>query len=161
MLAMSDMQDRACLRFVGGIGLQCAGRILETVKAVKRRPVEFLCLLTDIINASNMNFSPTELALVMEAVKQAMEGSDEEYIAPFLRPMASGLQVLDPHAITYLGYGQVEVIAAETQRIHRFLQAKYATSLISSTTQLRLLSCARSASVAQPAMGWLNMHVPL
>jgi hypothetical protein len=52
-------------------------------------------------------------------------------------------------------------MVATAQGIGHQLQAKYAASLISSTTQLRLLSCSRSAAVAQPAMGWLRMHEPL
>jgi hypothetical protein len=167
MLALSDSQDLESLRFPGEVNLKCAGRILEIVTAVKSRPVALSGLLIDIANATNGGFDPTKLAVILTSFSTI--SSEEEYTASLLRPMVSGLQKLQQLAVEWdandhswskdpsvLGHG-----IAESQRICSLLQAKYAASLISSTTQLRLLSCARSAAVAQPAMGWLRMHEPL
>jgi hypothetical protein len=137
--------------------LECARRILEIVKAVKTQPVGFLALLLDIIWVTG-NSSPTNLALLLESIKQAMAYPDEESVTSFLRPMALELQEV-------LGWGEEfwtdSGVLGETERICHLLLSKYAAGLISPSSQLRLLSCARSGVVAQPAMGWLRMHEPL
>jgi hypothetical protein len=167
MLALSDIQDLACLRFGGGVGLECARHILEVVKAVKRRSVEFLCLLTDIIDPLDKGLSYANQALILEGVKRAMEFMDEEPAISFLRPMLSGVKEIQRRAsVMMLPRDQdpilVRLLKGEARRICGILQAKLTlTRFISSTMQLRVLSCARSAAVAQPAMGWLRMHEPL
>jgi hypothetical protein len=92
MLALSDNQDLSCLQFYGLVDLECAGRILEVVKAVKRCCVEFLCLIADIINPLDKGLSHANHGLILGIVKQAMSLIDGESMAPLLRPMASGVQ---------------------------------------------------------------------
>jgi hypothetical protein len=158
MLALSDTQDLTSLRFGGGIDLGCAERILEIIKAVKRQPVEFLCLLLDIIGVEKWSSSSTNPAVLLESIKQAMAIPDDESISYFLRPMALELQIM-------LQWGKPlrrdSGILRETERISHLLQAKYARSFISSSSQLQSVSCALSGVVVQPAMGWLRMHEPL
>jgi hypothetical protein len=160
VLALSDIQDVACLRFDREeVGLECAGRILEIVNVVKRQPVALLCLLTGIL-AIRYVFNTRQQVLILEAIKQAIPFIDDESATTFLLPLASSLRGIqsvpgdsEPHIEA--------TVTAEAQRIHSLLQAKYAASSISSIAQLRLLSCARLAAVTQPAMGWLRMHEPL
>jgi hypothetical protein len=159
MLALSDTQDVACLRFSRVVGLECAARILEIVKAVKRQPPAFLCLLIGILTVRFV-FHTREQALILEAIKQVMPRVDEESATTFLPPLASIFR--DIWRVSPYNEPQLAAtVAAETQRILSFLQAKHAASLISSISQLRLLSCARSAAVTQPAMGWLRIYEPL
>jgi hypothetical protein len=163
MLALSDIQDAASLRFGEGVDLECARRIFEAVKAVKRQPVEFLCLLTEIINPNIGRLPTVGLVLILEVAKQAMAFMDEESVTPLLRPMASGVEHIQLAAASG-GWGDrtlPERVAGEAQQICIILKAKYASRFISSMTQLRVLSCARSVTVEQPAMGWLRMHEPL
>jgi hypothetical protein len=163
MLALSDTQGLDYLMFGESVGFECARRIFEVVKAVKRRPVEFFCLLTDIINPNDRRFSETELALILGTVTQAMVFMDEESITPLLLPMASGMQSIQLTAASERWRDRIlhERVTGEAPRICGILQAKYAALFVSSTAQLQVLSCVRSAAVAQPAMGWLRMHEPL
>jgi hypothetical protein len=156
MLILSDTPDLTCLSF-SGVDLECARRILEIVKAVKTQPVEFLGLLLDV-TWEMWSSSPTDLALLLESIKQAMAFIDEESITSFLRPMAEDLQMLLRWADALRNDN---ALRGETERICHLLQAKYAASLISSSSQLRLLSCVRSGAVARPAVGWRRMHEPL
>jgi hypothetical protein len=161
MLALSDTQDLTCLTFGGGVDLECAGRILEIVKAVKTQPAEFLCLLVDIIGEVAWWASPTNPVLLLESIKQAMAFLDEEPIASFLRPIALELQKELQFTKMFWRNWENSDIAVEVERVCNLLQARYAANLISSTIQLRLVSCTRSVAVEQPATGWLRMHVPL
>jgi hypothetical protein len=166
LMTLSDTQDMACLNFRGG-DPGCMGRILEIVKAVKRQPVELLCLLADIINILTRKYHVLEAGLFLEVVKQAIVPMDEESVTSLLRLMASGVKSIQQLAVgpepylSHTGVVTVERIAREAQQICIIIEAKYAARLISSTAQLQLLSCARSAAVPQPAMGWLRMHEPL
>jgi hypothetical protein len=138
------------------VDLECARRILEIVKAVKTQPVGFLALLLDIIWVM-WGYSLTNKALFLESINQAMAYPDEESITSFLRPMALKLQrMLRWDKASWKDSG----IRVEIERISHLMEAKYAKSLISQSSQLRLLSCARSGVVAQPAIGWLRMHEP-
>jgi hypothetical protein len=163
MLALSDNQDLLCLWFRQPVDLECAGRILGVVKAVKRQHAEFLCLLIDIINSLDRGVSHANLALILEAVKQAMVFMDEDPITPLLRPMASGVEriQLAVGSPWWLDRTLSEYVTGEAHRIRGVLQDQYAARFVSSTTQLQLLSCARPAALVQPAMGWLRMHEPL
>jgi hypothetical protein len=167
MLALSGVQHVVSLQFRGQVDIECGRRILEVIKAVKRQPVELLCLLADIISTINGEYLQ-RLVLILEFVKHAMAFIDGESVTPLLRSMVSGVQRIQHLAEeSHESHSQLrnssmsERITGEAQRICSILQAKYAVTLISSTTQLRLLSCARSAALAQPAMGWLRMHEPL
>jgi hypothetical protein len=169
ILALSDSQGLECLEFAGEVNLECAGRILEIVTAVKSQPVAFSGLFIDIANATTGDFGPTDLAVILKSIEKFTTSSDEEYPSFLLLPMVSGLQKLQQLAVGLdadaPAWGKdpsvLEHGIAESQRICSLLQAKYAATLISSTAQLRLLSCTRSAAVVQPAMGWLRMHEPL
>jgi hypothetical protein len=159
MLALSDTQDVACLRFGREISLECAARILKIVNVVKSQPTAFLCLLTGI-RTSRPFVTTKQRVLILEAIKQAMPFIDDGSAPAILLPLASSSErvplLLDDYD------PQLEAtVAAEMDRIRSLLQAKHAASLISSTAQLQLLSCARSAAVAQPAMGWLRIYEPL
>jgi hypothetical protein len=158
MLALSATQDLTCFRFGEGVNLKCAERILEMVKAVKRRPVAFLCLLIDILTMSRRSTRPMGQMFILEAVEQVMHFLDEDSTTCLLRPMASELQW---HLQTSRAFHRVSRISVTTVTICNQLLVKYAASPISSAAQLRLLSCARSTGVAKPAMGWLTMHMPL
>jgi hypothetical protein len=143
------------------VGLECTQRISEIIKIVKRQPVAIVCLLADILKVPVGRFYVTTLATTLESVKQAMAFLDDESTTSFLLPLASSIKWRADMVADLSAAERYAVVFAEAQRIYSLLQAKYAASLISSTTQLRLLSCARSTLVAQPAMGWLRMHVPL
>ena len=163
MHSLSDNQDLACLQFAGGVDLDCVRRILEIVKGVKRQPSALLCLLTDIVTATDSYLCTMDLALMLDPVEQATTFLDEESTTCLLRPVALGLKthcqrVVVPWEEDFPYYTRITL---EVQRVCGLLQAKYSASLVASTTQLRLLSCAGSATVAQPATGWLRMHVPL
>jgi hypothetical protein len=156
MLALSDTQDLTSFDLVG-VDPLCARSILEIVKSVKRQPVTFIRLLTDLINMDPKSFYSLNLALFLESVKQVIPFLDEESITPFLCPLASSIELCTGELGSYLEKTAV-CVPAEAQRIYSLLRAKYAAGLISSSTQVRILSCARSSMVVRPAMGWLRMH---
>jgi hypothetical protein len=159
MLALSDTQDLTSLG-LRGVDPVCAERILKVVKAVKRQPVTFIRLLADIINIHDKGFYSLDLAILLESVEQVIPFSDEESTS-FLSPLASSMELCRSRMVhSYIDTTNV-FVSAEAQRICSLLQAKYAARLISSTTQVRLLSCARSSTVARPAIGWLRMHESL
>jgi hypothetical protein len=162
MLALSDTQDLASLLFDPEVDRECAGRILERVKAVKRHPASFVCLLTDMFTTCHCDLRPREQVLILEVVKQAMDFMDDESTS-FLRPLASWLRDTEQRMLKHWDFlpGDRDRAAVETQRICGRLQAKSAASLISSTAQLQLVSCTRSVEVAQPAMGRLRIHESL
>jgi hypothetical protein len=161
MLALSDAQDLTSLD-LGKVDLECARHILKIVKAVKRQPVAFLRLLTDIINISG-GFPPMDLALILESVNQAMRFPDEESTTSLLLPPASSIEWHRGWVVQVYRFSQdqLDIVFPEAQRICGLLRARYAAGLISSPAQLRLLSCARSAAVAQPAMGRLRLYESL
>jgi hypothetical protein len=88
---------------------------------------------------------------------------DDESTTSLLRPVASMVQSIWQLAARSEtdDYPVRRGILAGAQKLHYQLQANYTANLICSTTQLRLLSCTRSSSVAQPAMSWFRMHEPL
>jgi hypothetical protein len=161
MLALSDTQDIAWLRFSRDVDLECAGRILEFTKAVKKQPIAFLYLLDGIIKAAHRRISLMDLALILEAVKQAIPFLQEESATPFQRPLVTELQMLWWSVLRSLYPPDSKGMAVEVYGILDLLRSIHAASIISSEMQLRLLSCVRSAAVARPAVGWLRMHEPL
>jgi hypothetical protein len=163
MLALSDTQDLSSLRFGDAVNLECAGRILEIFRAVKGQSTAFLCLITDIVTARHPGFRPIDLAIILEAVKQEMALLEEETATFFLRPIAWGLQALRREMWFYKNANpnDREIVAMEAQKIYELLQTKSATRLISSTSHLKLLACARPTAMAPPAIGWLGMYISL
>jgi hypothetical protein len=160
ILALSDDESLSDLTFEWDVNMDCAERIWELCKAVKRVTVDFLALLMDILNEQAQYSSWPAAPIVLKAVKLAVALPQEESATTLWYPLLEDLRKLRGRM-----FGDVMVNAKDRRLITTYVDTiiglvgeRYSVRGISSISHLRILSCSQASTSLHAATGWLRLY---
>lgn len=163
LLALASGWTPLLVIFEASFNQECVGRVKKIGDTIKRDPVHIFALLTDIISAHvDIVSRPQQAACVLELVKRVPPVllDDAPVIAMHQMDRALRKLVLEMFHKRKGTSKDREMVVAEAKRLCSLLQGKASERLISSSSHLKLLSCARASALTciPPGLGWLRMY---
>lgn len=164
LLSLSSGRNPSSLAAEASFNPECIQVVRRIIQAIKQEPAYLVALLTDIILVHGDRICrPKQAAFIVESTRQLLPLEEVEGSTSMLHRLALALRGLTAEMVQKKRGTDEDrdIVAAEAERLCGALETESSKRVVSSPSQLALLSCARASPSNQPATGWIGMHVTI
>ncbi|KIM23503.1 hypothetical protein M408DRAFT_262667 [Serendipita vermifera MAFF 305830] len=166
LLALPEDQPLSGITPLRKVPAECMERVGAMCIDAKRDHLSTLELLTDIAQSHSFDhYHATNVAAILESTHRILLTTDPSSILHLLPPLAHAIRHLNGNMLKEshvdMAEDERQVVAAHTKRICSVLETTAVTQMVSSSSHLRLLSCARPCGTGQSALGWMEIYTEI